>query len=182
MNESKISVRYAKALFTLAKEAGTMEVLKKDVEVLYQCIREIPELQYVIHSPVIRSSEKTKLFQEMFREAFHPITLTFINLVLEHHREEYLAGISRYFLTLMKTEQGVQVAEVVTALPLSESLRQSIRKLIAKKFNAQVELSESVDPTLIGGFVLRVGDQQIDASIASKLKRVQKELIQSHTR
>ena len=182
MNESKISVRYAKAFFGLAKDAGSFELLKKDIELLYQCIREIPELQFIIHSPVIKVSEKTRLFNEMFRSSFDPLTLKFINLVLEQRREEYLAGISRYFLDLMRTEQGVKPAEIVTAVPLDESLRQSILKLIAAKCNVRrVELNETVDGKLIGGFVLRVGDQQLDASIASKLKRIQNELINSHS-
>jgi F-type H+-transporting ATPase subunit delta len=177
MNESKISVRYAKALFALAKESQAIDVLKKDIELLYQCIREIPELQYVIQSPVFKASEKIRLFEEMFGKSFDPLALSFIRMVLERRREEYLAGISRYFLTLMKVHQGIQPAEVVTAVPLDEALRQSILRLIARKFNAQVELNEIVDEKLIGGFVLRVGDQQIDASIASKLKRIQNDLI-----
>jgi F-type H+-transporting ATPase subunit delta len=181
MNESKISVRYAKALFALAKDAGSLDVVKKDIELLFQCIREIPDLQYVILSPVIRASEKTKLFGEMFRTSFDNLTISFVNLVLERRREEFLAGISRHFLTLMKSEQGIQAAELVTAVPIDEALRQSILKLIARKFNAKVELNEALDEKLIGGFILRVGDQQLDASIASKLKRIQEELINSHS-
>jgi len=181
MNESKISVRYAKALFALAKETGSFDAIKNDIEGLYPCIREIPELQDVINSPVIKSREKIKLFEEMFRSSFDPQTLKFITLVLERRREEYLEGISRYFLQLMKTEQGIQPAEVVTAVPLDETLRQKIVKLISRKFHAQVELNENVDEKLIGGFILRVGDQQVDASITSKLKRIQQELTNSHS-
>lgn len=181
MNENKISVRYAKALFALAKETGALDDMKKDIELLYQCIQEIPELPYVIQSPVIKSREKILLFEEMFRTSFHANTITFIRLVLERHREEYLAGMSRHFLTLMKAEQGVQAAEVVTAISLDENLRKSILSLIAKKFDARVELNEVVDEKLIGGFILRVGDQQIDASIASKLKHIQNELMISQS-
>ena len=64
MNESKISVRYAKALFGLVKENHSLDILKKDIELLYQCIQEIPELQFVIQSPVIKASEKIRLFKE----------------------------------------------------------------------------------------------------------------------
>jgi len=182
MNESKISVRYAKALFELARETRTTDALKNDVEVLHQCIQEIPELQFVIQSPVIKSGEKSRLFHEMFRTMFNPLTLTFINMVLERHREEYLAGISRYFLDLMKTEQGIQPAEMVTAVPLDESLRRSVLSLIAKKFDVrQVDLNETVDERLIGGFVLRVGDQQLDASLSTKLKRIHNKLINSQS-
>lgn len=179
MNESKISVRYAKALFSLVKEENTLEKHKQDMELLYQCIREVPELQYVIQSPVIRSSEKIRLFGEIFRESMSPLSLSFIRLVLENRREEGLEGIARYFLTLIRAEQGIRSADLTTAKPVDDALRQSISALIAKKFNTKVDLHEAVDPAIIGGFVLKVGDQQIDASIASKLKRIKRELIHS---
>ena len=157
-----------------------MDAHRQDMELLSLCIRDIPELQYIIHSPVIRVSEKTKIFAEIFKTNFNPLTLTFINLVLEHRREEYLAGISRYFLDLLKTDLGIRSAELVTAKPLDDKLRQSVIQFIARKFKAKVELSEEVDESLIGGFVLRVGDQQMDASISSKLKRIKRELTGSH--
>ncbi len=178
MNESKITVRYAKALFALAKESNAFEAMQHDMELLYQCIHEIPELQYVIGSPVIKVSDKIRLFEESFRGAFTPLTARFINLVLEHRREDYLMSIARYFLSKLKAEQGIEPAEFVTATPLSDALRASILSFITKRFNTKVELRESVDEKLIGGFILRVGDQQIDASIASKLSRIKTSLMQ----
>jgi F-type H+-transporting ATPase subunit delta len=181
MNESKITVRYAKALFALAKENNSFDPMKTDMELLYQCIQELPELQFVIQSPVIRVSEKIRLFEEAFRGSFNATTFLFIRLVLERRREEHLVDISRYFLTLLKSEQGIQSAELITATPLNDALRKSILNFITRKFNTQVEMHESVEDKLIGGFILRVGDQQVDASIASKLVRIKKELIESNS-
>lgn len=180
MNESKISVRYAKALFSLVKEDNTLEKHRLDMELLYQCIQEVPELQYIIQSPVIRAGEKIRLFEESFRDSMSALTLSFIRLVLKNRREENLAGIARHFLTLLRTEQGIRTADLTTAGPIDDRLRASISQLIARKFNARVDLHEHVNPALIGGFVLRVDDQQIDASISNKLKRIQRELIDSH--
>jgi F-type H+-transporting ATPase subunit delta len=179
MNHSKITVRYAKALFGLVKEDNSLDVQKKDIELLYQCIREIPELQDVIQSPVMKASEKIRLFDLSFGDSFSPLTVTFIHLVLESRREEHLSGICRYFLDLIKAEQGIQAAELVTAAPLDEKLRQSIIRLITRKFDSKVELHEKVDGSIIGGFILRVGDQQIDASLSSKLEKIKNELINS---
>lgn len=181
MNESKITVRYAKALFALAKEQNSLDAMKLDMSLLYQCIGEIPELQYVIQSPVIKVSEKIKLFQETFKTSFSPLTLQFIQLVLQSRREEHLRDISRYALDLLKTENGIKLAELYTATPLSESLRKSIVQFIEKKFNTQVEVTETVDEKLIGGFILRIGDQQIDASISSKLAQIKQSLTNSHS-
>ena len=181
MNESKITVRYAKALFALAKEANSFDAIRKDMELLYQCIHDIPELQFVIQSPVIKVSEKTKLFEESFRGSFGTLTFSFINLVLERRREEYLAGISRYFLSLLKADQGIQSAELVTATPLDETLRQSILQFITRRFKTKIELHETIDDKIVGGFILRVGDQQVDASISTKLARIKSALSNSHS-
>ncbi len=117
MNESKITVRYAKALFGLVKEDNTLDIQKKDMELLFQCIQEIPELQDVIQSPVMKTSEKIRLFDLSFGDSFNPLTVSFIHLVLESRREEYLLGICRYFLDLIKAEQGIRDAASCNGLP-----------------------------------------------------------------
>jgi F-type H+-transporting ATPase subunit delta len=179
MNHSKITVRYAKAFFGLVKEDNTLDIQRKDMELLSQCIQEIPELQDVIQSPVMKASEKIRLFDLSFGSSFSPLTITFIHLVLESRREEHLLGICRYFLDLIKAEQGIRDAELVTATPLDEKLRQSIIRLVTRKFDTRVDLHEKVDSSIIGGFILRVGDQQIDASLSSKLEKIMNELINS---
>lgn len=181
MNESKITVRYAKALIELAKENNASEQMKNDMELLHQCIQELPEMQYVISSPVIKVSEKVSLFAETFKSAFSPTTQTFIKLVIERRREEYLQGIARHFLYLLKADSGIKVAEVVTAIPLDEKLRKSILQFIRNKFHVSVELQESIDEQLIGGFILRIADQQVDASISTKLSKIKSTLTNSHT-
>jgi F-type H+-transporting ATPase subunit delta len=127
----------------------------------------------------MKASEKIRLFDLSFGSSFSPLTITFIHLVLESRREEHLLGICRYFLDLIKAEQGIRDAELVTATPLDEKLRQSIIRLITKKFDSKVDLHEKVDGSIIGGYILRVGDQQIDASISSKLEKIKNELINS---
>lgn len=181
MNESKITVRYAKALLSLAREGKEFEGLKNDMQVLNQCIREIPELNMMLKSPVIKVSEKIKIFENTFKSTFLPVTLSFLKIVLERRREEYLEGISRYFLSLLQSEEGIQQAELVTAVPLNETLRKTIVSFIHKRFSTKVALNEQVDEKLIGGFILRVGDQQIDASISGKLERIKNSLINSHS-
>ncbi len=109
MNQSKITVRYAKALFGLVKEDNSLDIQKKDIELLFQCLQEIPELLEVIHSPVMKASEKTRLFDLSFGDSFSPLTVKFLHLVLESRREEYLPGICRYFLDLIKAEQGIRI-------------------------------------------------------------------------
>ena len=133
MNESKISVRYAKALFATGKEDKSLDVLRHDIEFLAQGIHEIPEIQHIIESPVIKASQKLRLFKEAFESLFSPLTFTFIALVIENHREEYLAGIARYFLSLLRAEQHIQSAEFISASEIDAKTRESVIGLITKK-------------------------------------------------
>jgi F-type H+-transporting ATPase subunit delta len=177
MNESKISVRYAKALFSEARETGSLDTLKKDFEFINLCLSESPELRNLIQSVVVKSGKKTEIFEVVFRDSLDELTMSFLRLVLQNRREEYLPGIARYFLKLIMTEQNIESAELITVSPISEDTRKSVINLISRKFNSKVDLEERINDKIIGGFVLRVGDEQIDASIASKLERIRKELI-----
>ena len=110
MNESKISVRYAKALFSAGKEDKSLDVLEHDIEFLYLGIREIPELQHIIESPVIKASQKLRLFKKAFEDVFSAPNLHSLSgLVIDNHREEYLAGIARHFFSLLRAEKDIQV-------------------------------------------------------------------------
>ena len=98
MDENKISVRYAKALFGLARENKTLDEVKNDVDLIYQTSRSVPEFKMMLESPVIKTSAKTNIFQEIFAKKVNFITLSFLNLILSNKRESFLEDILRNFL------------------------------------------------------------------------------------
>jgi F-type H+-transporting ATPase subunit delta len=179
MDENKISVRYAKALFNLATEKKVLDEVKQDVDLLYQTSSAVPEFKIILGSPVIKTSDKAKIFKEIFSKRVNSITYSFLNLILSNKRESFLEDISRNFLALYRKYSGYKSAVISSAFPLDSKMIEQFKQLIRSKFKTEVELVCNVNQDLIGGFVLRVEDQQIDASVSAKLKGLKLELVKS---
>jgi len=177
MDESKISVRYAKALLSLSKEKQVTEEIKIDIDTISQLFDTFPGFTHMLQSPVIKSKEKEQFFEKVFAKSLHKLTYSFLMLLLTNHREAYLRDITRNFLASYRKEKGYKAANLVSAIELDPSTVQQFRELIRKHFDSDADLTCKVDPKLIGGFVLQVEDQQIDASVASKLKKLKQELL-----
>jgi len=177
MSDSKISVRYARSLFLLAKEKGILDEIRIDLELLGESIQTIEDFQYLINSPVLKQSDKGRIFHQIFNGRLNIYTLNFFDLLLKNKREIFLKDISRNFLDLCRKEKGIKNALFVSAHALTSSQREEVQILIQKSFNSAVELTEKVDEKLIGGYILRVDDQQIDSSISTRLAIIKQELL-----
>lgn len=178
MNESQISVRYAKALFLSASEQQLLDPVYRDMEVLSSTC-ELKEFQYMLQVPTLRPSQKIKLLGDIFEQQLSRISLSMINLVVKNKRESYLPGIARYFKDLYRREKGVRTAALVTAQAIDEAAMESIRALIQKTYDSDVEFTASVDSEVIGGFVLTIEDMRYDASVASNLRKLKNQLLQT---
>ncbi len=177
MNESKISVRYAKALLSLGKEQNILPRIREDILVLNESILTIPEFKDFLVNPVTRTSQKLKVINNTFKNDFHPVVNSFLALIIKNRREAYLASISRVFLDLFKKDMGIKSAVLITSKTIDNKLRDTVISYITKKLDINIELSEKVNEKLIGGFILRIEDQQIDASVLNNLSKIRKELL-----
>jgi F-type H+-transporting ATPase subunit delta len=177
MDENKISIRYSKALFSLAREQKLLNEVKNDIDFIYQTSRSLPDFKTILVSPVIRTSDKKMIFKEIFGKKVNAITYSFLNLVLSNKRESFLEDISRNFLAMYRNNAGFKSAVITSAFGLDLPTVEKFRQVIRKIFNTEVELTRDVNPDLIGGFILRVEDQQIDASVSAKLKGLKQELV-----
>jgi F-type H+-transporting ATPase subunit delta len=108
MNDSKISVRYAKALFALAVEQNLLDNIKKDILFIKQTWEQVRELRRFLESPIIKPSQKKTVVQELFFNKIEPITQSFLLLVLNNKRESFLAGITRVFIDFYKKEKELR--------------------------------------------------------------------------
>jgi F-type H+-transporting ATPase subunit delta len=178
MNESQISVRYAKALFQSASEKKILDKVSSDMELLAETCR-IQDFRYLLELPFLQPSQKYKLVSTIFGTRMADISLSLIDLVISNKREIYLSGIARNFRDLYRREKGIRSAELLTAVPVDQEVIENIRKLIRKAYEADAELTTSVDEDVIGGFVLTIEDMQYDASVASHLKKMKKQLLQT---
>ena len=179
MDENKISLRYAKALFGLAQEKAVLDDVKRDIDFIISILKVVPEFRYVLGSPIVKSSEKVDLLKGTFEDEINSITFSFFNLLLTNKRESYLEDMLRNFLDLYRSFKGFKSAVLSSAFILDSQTVEHFRNLIRKKFKTEVDLSFNVNRDLIGGFVLRIEDQQIDASVSSKLKQLKQELIKT---
>ena len=178
MNESQISVRYAKALFQSAAEQQVLDQVYKDMEVLSSTCK-LEEFQYMLVVPTLQPSQKISMCGSIFDRKLSKISISMINLVIKNKRETYLPGIARYFSELYRKEKGVRTATLTTAQAVDDTALEGIRKLIKKAYDAEVDLSASVDADVIGGFVLTIEDMRYDASVANNLRKLKKQLLQT---
>ena len=178
MNESQISVRYAKALFQSAAEQRVLDEVYQDMDVLTSTCK-LEEFQYMLVVPTLQPSQKIAMCAKIFEKRLSKITISMINLVIKNKRETYLPGIARYFRDLYRKEKGVRSATLITAKEVDETVMNGIRQLIRKTYDSEVELSASVDSDVIGGFVLTIEDLQYDASVAGNLRKLRKQLLQT---
>lgn len=179
MDQSKITVRYAKAFFSLATEKNLLDELKKDMDLIGQLAKSSSDFILLLESPVIKTSQKIKLLKTIFKGKVHELTINFLVLIAENKREVHIPGICRNFSDLYRKKQGIKRATITSAITLQKDIISQIKEKLENGFNAKVELSERVNEDLIGGFVLRIDDRQIDASIATQLRKVREKLLQT---
>jgi F-type H+-transporting ATPase subunit delta len=176
MNDSKISVRYARALFESAVEKDQLDNTRSDMVEISNICR-IKEFNTLLTSPVIRESQKLKIFELTLSEHVGELTLSLLKLVIRNGREEFIPAIARNFTELYKRQKGIVSATFTSARPVSDTLRKKVEKMVQDAMKTSVELVVDDNEALIGGFVLRVEDQQYDASVARSLKKVKTQLL-----
>ncbi|MDX9883662.1 MAG: ATP synthase F1 subunit delta [Prolixibacteraceae bacterium] len=179
MDQSKITVRYAKALFELAKEKDQVEVFKTGVSSVVSVLQSSADFNFLLESPVIPASQKLKAVRLIFSGNIDETILRFLELIVENKREQHIPGICRNFLDLIRREQGIKTALVTSAAPLSPEKLGQLKALLESDLKTSIEISEKVNGELLGGFILRIGDQQYDASIATRLKKLKETLLKT---
>jgi len=177
MNYSAIAVRYSKALLSLAEEKGILDEVQKDISLIQSVCNTEHEFKRLLDFPVIPASKKIGIFTEVFGKKINTLTLEFLKLIANNRRESHLFLMTYAFLSLYKAKQGIKTVTFTSVGKIDDTVRKSIRDLVKKHYNADIELVEKIDNEIIGGFVLRVDDEQFDASVANQLEKIKREFI-----
>ncbi len=178
MNDSQISVRYAKALFLSAKEENVLEEVLRDMKLIRSSV-EVKGFKEYIESPVARLSSKQKLIHDVYGTLISELSLRFYDLILTNKRENHLMDIIRNFISLYREEKGIKSAKLKLPFQISEDSRKKFLDLLGNIYKTHIEMEEELNPDLIGGFILTVEDQQFDASIKTSLAKIKKNLLQT---
>lgn len=170
---SEAAQRYASALFELAQDKGQLADIHRDFAALADLLRRHADLSGLIGSPAYSRDDKTAALTEVAKAAgAAPLLVNFIGVMAQNGRSRDIAGAQRAFDTLYANQRGVRRATVRTAKPMSEGQRARIADILSRTVGSNVEITEEVEPALIGGIQLQIGSKLVDASIASKLDRM----------
>jgi len=172
----RLSARYAKAILDLAIEKGQLDAVYNDMLFLDAACQSSRELVSVLRSPIIKADKKGSILEAITAGKVSDITASFNRLLLAKEREAYLPEIASSFIEQYKTYKGIRTVRLTTATPVSDDVKVAIvDKLKAARSIQQVDLHTRVDESLIGGFVLEIGDELVDASVAFELKNIRKQ-------
>ncbi len=179
MDSSRISVRYAKAVYEFALEKKEETRLYGEMKLLSSHFFAFKSMSKVMEDPTIPASEKEKILITAggggsVSESYKKL----LKLIIDHKREKYSLFIALMYQTWYRKQKGVVITKLTTTDKISEKVQQDIIRLVANETQEIVDLETYTDPDIIGGFVLELNDKQLDASIKSQLIKMKQELIE----
>ncbi|MCD0475660.1 ATP synthase F1 subunit delta [Flavobacterium sp. EDS] len=178
MASTRAAIRYAKAILDLANSKGVAEAVNNDMKSIASTIEVNEELSTFIQSPTIKVEVKESALLEVFA-AVNGVTKGLFHLLFENKRFEILEAIALEYVKLFDENNGVEVATVTTAIPMDAALEAKVLAKIATFSDKKITIVNNVDASIIGGFILRIGDKQYNASVANRLQVLKRELAQN---
>ncbi|WGF93586.1 ATP synthase F1 subunit delta [Aequorivita marisscotiae] len=176
---SRAAIRYAKAILQKANENNTEAVVFGDMQSVYTTLEDSRELRAVLQSPVIKANDKKEALLKIFKkqsEATHSL----INILIANKRASLLGSVAKSYVDIYNTQQGVKTATVITAVPLTSEMETKVLAKVKELTGSdKVTLNHQIDSEIIGGFILRMGDTQYNASIANQLGNLKREFSKS---
>ena len=182
MNAGLIAQRYAKALLRYVEETGNGELAYSQVTVLVQSFQEVPQFRDALeHNPELSCEDRVALMRTALGSELCDELYRFVQLVNAHSRMEYLSRMLIVFIDKYRESKNIKVGTLVTAVP-QEDLKVRLEALVSAGTESSVNLNTKVDDTLIGGFVLQVGDLRMDASVSGQFQRIRNALLENDNR
>ena len=178
MSESRAAIRYAKATLDYAVEKKTADKVDADMRKVAETISDNKDLQLLLASPVIKNEVKKNSLAAIFKGS-NAITLGLINTLADNKRISLLQEVALKYIIQYEKMKGEDVAVVTTAVPLSAALEKQVLAKVKELTGSKVSIENKIDTTIVGGFVLRIGDLQYDASVANKLNTLKREFTNS---
>lgn len=169
MKGTRAALRYAKATLNFAKEKGLASNINDDMLLIDKTLDENSELLIMLQSPIIKSAAKKSVLNEVFSKKVNAITIGLINLLIENKRLPLLQIVAKEYKVIYDFLKGIEIAQVTSAIPLTKELEARLLKKVEEIIGKKIALKNIVDPNIIGGFILRVGDKQFDSSVSNQL-------------
>lgn len=170
----RVASRYAKSLLSLAEEKKMLETINDDMETFLGVCETSRDFVVMLESPILYIDQKKAVVKKIFEGKVSDLTLKFFEIIIAKNRSNALEGIAKEVVNEYNVRKGIQTAVVRTATPLSDSLKGEFSKIVGEALGKKIDLSESVEEDLIGGYILRVSDKQVDQSVKSGLNKLKR--------
>lgn len=184
MDIGVIAKRYAKALLQFAVESKSEDTVYQEILQLIRSYREVPQVTQVLGNPLLSEDQKVKVICQTASTAVSPTFQKFASLVVSHRRESFMLFIAHSYVTLYRELKHISIGQLVTATPVSESVAKRLEKMIEDQSKGSVDviLETKVDPEILGGFIFRIDDQRLDASVKTQFEQIKKQFIEKNKR
>ena len=174
MSGSRAAIRYAKAVLSLAQDQKAEQAVNDDMKTIADAIAQSTDLNQMLQSPVVRSSDKKAVLSSVFTNV-NANTTNLIDTLISNKRLALLGNVASSYVQLYDQLRGSQIATVTTAVALTADLKTKVLAKIKELTGKEAEVKNIIDESILGGFILRVGDIQYNASIANKLDKLKRE-------
>jgi F-type H+-transporting ATPase subunit delta len=175
MASTRAAIRYAKAILEIAESKGVADAVSADMNSIASTISGNLELSTFIQNPTLKVEVKENALMEIFANT-NNVTKSLFHLLFENKRFEILEGVAVEYSKLFDIMNGVEVAKVTTAIAMDAALEAKVLAKIATLSDKKITIENTVDASIIGGFILRIGDKQYNASVANRLQVLKREL------
>ena len=177
MDNGKISVRYARALFQTAQTEGCEDAVYEGLSrFAHNYLLTIAQFNEVLADPIVAKEEKVKLLEMAVGEPMHDCLKQFITFVAEQNRVDKMFLIAMKFMEMYRLKHNILSTQVTTATELPEATLDKIKAFVKETFAAEAEMEVKIDPALIGGFILDIENSRMDASVAGQLNALKNKL------
>lgn len=178
MKLHRAAIRYAKALMQFAIERNELEVVNADIVHLQAAVKGSKELATLMMSEVVQEPKKANIYKALFEGKVSEVTLNFMLLIAKNHRSAIIPSVLNAFEEQYRAFKNIHTVNIVSASKMDEAVKNDLVKILQEKApGSTVEINETINEDLIGGFVIRTKDHQIDASVANRLKGIKRDLI-----
>jgi F-type H+-transporting ATPase subunit delta len=171
-----VATRYAKSLLDLSVEKGQLEAVYADMIQVKGVCDNSKEFITFLNSPIIKADKKISTLKAVFDGKLNAITSGFLTIVTSKRRESIIPEMATSFIEQYRLHKNILTAVVTSANGLDAATKQKALDLVKSQLSGEVELVEKVDANIIGGFILKIGDKQLDKSVARQLSNLKKEL------
>jgi len=170
MSEFTISTRYANSLLELAAEKNNLTEIASDIKVVFDTFDASRDLQRILKNPIVKIDKKNAIIEEIFGSRISSVSLNFLKFILKKNREELLFDITKRFLELYDEKLGIINATITSAVELTDIHKSDVKAKLEKFTNKKIRTEYSIRKDIIGGFLVKIGDTVLDATISHQLE------------